>query len=103
MSIAQPILYFSISSCNLSHVECRLKPTPGRRCAAWGQVAFGDDGGDVAALVAAADRGQARPRGHVRRSFVVGWWELVRSGRDPEDLAREFEPTAQSIRNWRAV
>jgi transposase len=28
--------------------------------------------------------------------------ELVRSGRDPEDLAlaREFEPTAQSIRNW---
>jgi transposase len=25
---------------------------------------------------------------------------LVRSGRDPEDLAREFEPTAQSIRNW---
>jgi transposase len=26
--------------------------------------------------------------------------ELVRSGRDPEELAREFEPTAQSIRNW---
>jgi transposase len=26
--------------------------------------------------------------------------ELVRAGRDPEDLAREFEPTAQSIRNW---
>jgi transposase len=25
---------------------------------------------------------------------------LVRSGRDPEALAREFEPTAQSIRNW---
>jgi transposase len=24
----------------------------------------------------------------------------VRSGRDPEELAREFEPTAQSIRNW---
>jgi transposase len=24
----------------------------------------------------------------------------VRSGRDPEDLARQFEPTAQSIRNW---
>ena len=26
--------------------------------------------------------------------------ELVRAGRDPEDLAREFEPTSQSIRNW---
>ena len=26
--------------------------------------------------------------------------ELVRAGRDPEDLAREFEPTGQSIRNW---
>ena len=32
----------------------------------------------------------------VRRQLVA----LVRSGRDPEDLAREFEPTAQSIRNW---
>jgi transposase len=26
--------------------------------------------------------------------------ELVRSGRTPEDLSREFEPTAQSIWNW---
>ncbi len=26
--------------------------------------------------------------------------ELVRAGRSPEDLAREFEPTAQTIRNW---
>ena len=26
--------------------------------------------------------------------------ELVRAGRDPDDLAREFEPTAQSIRAW---
>ncbi len=25
--------------------------------------------------------------------------ELVRTGRSPEELAREFEPTAQSIRN----
>ena len=31
-----------------------------------------------------------------RRQIV----ELVRAGRDPEDLAREFEPTAQSIRDW---
>jgi transposase len=31
-----------------------------------------------------------------RRQMV----ELVRSGRVPDALAREFEPTAQSIRNW---
>jgi transposase len=26
--------------------------------------------------------------------------ELVQSGRSPEALAREFEPSAQTIRNW---
>ena len=26
--------------------------------------------------------------------------ELVRSGRSPEDLAKEFEPSSQAIRNW---
>jgi transposase len=26
--------------------------------------------------------------------------ELVRAGSSPEELAQEFEPTAQSIRNW---
>jgi transposase len=31
-----------------------------------------------------------------RRQMV----ELVRAGRSPEELAQEFEPTAQSIRNW---
>ena len=31
-----------------------------------------------------------------RRQMV----ELVRLGRTPEDLSREFEPTAQSIWNW---
>ena len=42
------------------------------------------------------------PKTHVpyspefRRQMV----DLVRAGRDPDDLAREFEPTAQSIRNW---
>ena len=25
---------------------------------------------------------------------------VVRAGRDPDDLALEFEPTAQSIRHW---
>lgn len=31
-----------------------------------------------------------------RRQMV----DLVRAGRDPIDLAREFEPSAQAIRNW---
>jgi transposase len=31
------------------------------------------------------------------REQLVG---LVHAGRTPEDLAREFEPTAQSISNW---
>jgi transposase len=31
-----------------------------------------------------------------RRQMV----ELVNAGRSPEELAREFEPTAQSIKNW---
>ena len=31
-----------------------------------------------------------------RRQMV----DLVRAGRDPDDLAREFEPTGQSIRSW---
>ena len=26
--------------------------------------------------------------------------ELIRSGRSPEELSREFEPSAQAIRNW---
>jgi transposase len=31
-----------------------------------------------------------------RRQIV----ELVHAGRTPEELAREFEPSAQAIRNW---
>ena len=31
-----------------------------------------------------------------RRQMV----ELVRAGRDPTELSREFEPSAQAIRNW---
>ncbi len=26
--------------------------------------------------------------------------ELVQAGRSPEELGREFEPSAQAIRNW---
>lgn len=32
--------------------------------------------------------------------FLRQMVELVRSGRTPEELAREFEPTAPSIANW---
>jgi transposase len=32
----------------------------------------------------------------LRRRLV----ELVRSSRTPEELSRQFEPTAQAIRNW---
>ena len=34
------------------------------------------------------------------RRQMVG---LVRAGRDPHDLAREFGPSAQAIRNWVAA
>ena len=42
--------------------------------------------------------GKSRPpyRPEFRRQMV----ELVRAGRTPEELSREFEPTAQSIRSW---
>lgn len=26
--------------------------------------------------------------------------ELVRAGRNPDELAEEFEPSAQTVRNW---
>ena len=41
---------------------------------------------------------KTRPRytPEFRRQII----ELVRAGRSPDELAKEFEPTAQSIRNW---
>ena len=42
--------------------------------------------------------------GKVRRpypeEFKRQMVELVRAGRTPEELSREFEPTAQSIHTW---
>ena len=32
--------------------------------------------------------------------FRLQMVELVRAGRTPEELSREFEPSAQAIRNW---
>src|SRR5207342_1179590 len=39
-------------------------------------------------------RGSGQPE--FRRQMI----ELVRAGRTPEELAKEFEPSAQAIRNW---
>jgi transposase len=46
----------------------------------------------------AKQRGRTKPPypPEFRRRMV----ELVRSGRSPEELSREFEPSAQSIRVW---
>ena len=42
--------------------------------------------------------GRSRPRypAEYRKQMV----DLVRSGRSPDHLAREFEPSGQTIRNW---
>lgn len=45
-----------------------------------------------------------RERGRKRRvyppEFRQQLIELVRAGRTPEELSREFEPSGQTIRNW---
>jgi transposase len=42
------------------------------------------------------------PRTHPRYpdEFRQQILELTRAGRSPDELAKEFEPTAQTIRNW---
>jgi len=42
------------------------------------------------------------PRTHPRypEEFRQQILELARAGRSPDELAKEFEPTAQTIRNW---
>ena len=44
------------------------------------------------------------PKSHARYALEYRrrMVELARAGRSPDDLAKEFEPTAQSIRNWMA-
>ena len=42
----------------------------------------------------------ARKRAPFTPEFRRQMIDLVRSGRSPESLAAEFEPTAQTIRNW---
>ena len=41
-----------------------------------------------------------KPRPSYSPAFRRRVADLVRAGRDPADLAREFEPSAQAIRNW---
>jgi transposase-like protein len=42
----------------------------------------------------------AKTRAPYTPEFRRQMLELVHAGRSPEELAREIEPTAQSIRNW---
>ncbi len=37
---------------------------------------------------------------HIRRSTGSSWSTWCEGGRTPEQLSREFEPSAQSIANW---
>lgn len=41
-----------------------------------------------------------KPRRPYPLEFRQRMIDLVRAGRSPDALAREFEPSAQSIRNW---
>lgn len=41
-----------------------------------------------------------RHRNPYPASFRQQLVDLVRAGRTPEELAKEFEPSAESIRNW---
>jgi transposase len=41
-----------------------------------------------------------RPRPSYPPEFRRQLIELARTGRSPESLAKEFEPSAQTIRNW---
>ena len=42
----------------------------------------------------------ARSRPPYSAEFRRQMVELVRAGRTPEELSKEFEPSAQAIRNW---
>lgn len=45
-------------------------------------------------------KGRSRGRRVYAPEFREQLIELVRAGRTPEELSREFEPTGQTIRNW---
>ncbi len=43
---------------------------------------------------------KCQEHGNLTRKNFQQILELVRVGRTPDELAKEFEPTAQTIRNW---
>jgi transposase len=43
---------------------------------------------------------RSKPRPAYPLEFRRQLIELVRAGRSPDELAKEFEPSAQTIRNW---
>lgn len=45
-------------------------------------------------------KSRRRGRGAYAPEFRRQMVELVRAGRNPEALAKEFEPSAEAIRNW---
>lgn len=45
-------------------------------------------------------KGRSTRQRHYAPEFRQQLIELVRAGRTPEELSREFEPSAQTIRNW---
>ena len=45
-------------------------------------------------------RERSRKRREYPPEFRQQLMELVRAGRTPEELSREFEPSGQTIRNW---
>ena|SRR5687767_6567836 len=45
-------------------------------------------------------KGRKRGRRTYSREFREQMVALVRAGRSPEELAKEFEPSGQTIRNW---
>jgi transposase len=43
---------------------------------------------------------RSKPRAAYAPEFRKQLIELARAGRSPDELAKEFEPSAQTIRNW---
>jgi hypothetical protein len=57
-------------------------------------------GAEVAPVLWTPDYLGSRSPRWARQGQPTRLVELVRAGRSPEELAGEFEPAAQSIRNW---
>lgn len=70
-------------------------------CSTWPDVADWDWTGSVDTSKLPREVFQMpKPRSPYAAEFRRQMIDLVRAGRDPDDLARELEPTAKSSRNW---